>query len=178
MKRILPTVSQPGFFNLTAHFRSDSDFPFKYFHSEIRDSTCDHCLPNSTLLNGKTKFMVWMVSHCKTQSKREDYMAELSKYIKVDVFGKCGNYTSECLNKDLPCTKEIIEGYKFYFAAENSICKEYFTGKHPYYVEDKFFLKFHHLWILNESIFNSLLNEFAVYTMISVIQIFLLFDFT
>ena len=135
MKRILPTVSQPGFFNLTAHFRSDSDFPFKYFHSEIRDSPCDHCLPSSTL--DKTKLMVWMVSHCKTQSKREDYIAELSKYINVDVFGKCGNYTSECLSKDLPCTKEIIEGYKFYFAAENSICKEYFTGKHSYYVEKK-----------------------------------------
>ena len=93
MNRILPTVSQPGFFNLTAHFRSDSDFPFQYFHTQVRDSPCDHCLPNSSLLNGKTKLMVWMVSHCKTQSKREDYIAELSKYIKVDVFGKCGNYT-------------------------------------------------------------------------------------
>ena len=62
-------------------------------------------------------------------------MAELSKYIKVDVFGKCGNLNPECLNSDFPCTKEIVEGYKFYFAAENSICKDYFTGKHTKYLE-------------------------------------------
>ena len=128
---MVPTISQPEFFNLTSTFRSDSDFPVPYFQTQVRDSPCHHCLPNSTVLNGKTKLMVWMVSHCKTQSKRENYMAELSKYIKVDVFGKCGNFTPKCqrhLHLD-SCTNSMIEGYKFYFAAENSICKDYFTGK-------------------------------------------------
>ena len=127
------TVSQPGFFNLTSHFRSDSDFPVPYFSTKIRDKPCDDCLPNSTLLNGKTKLMVWIVSHCKTQSKREDYMAELSQYMKVDVFGKCGNFTPECTRRYLSCTNSTMEGYKFYFAAENSICKEYFSGKELIY---------------------------------------------
>ena len=127
---ILPTVSQPGFFNLTSTFRSDSDFPVPYFHTQLRDSPCDNCLPNSTLLLNKTKLMVWIVSNCKTQSKREDYMAELSKYIKVDVFGKCGNFTPECDSLwQSSCTNSMMDGYKFYFAAENSICKDYFTGK-------------------------------------------------
>ena len=79
--------------------------------------------------------MLWIVSHCKTQSKREDYMAELSKYIKVDVFGKCGNFIPKCgSHKDYSCTNSMMEGYKFYFAAENSICKEYFTGNNVYNV--------------------------------------------
>ena len=129
MRRLLPTFSQPGFFNLTSHFRSDSDLPFEYFATERRSIPCDHCLPSSSILLNKTKLMVWIVSHCKTQSKREDYMAELSKYIKVDVFGKCGNFTPKCgSHKDYSCTNSMMAGYKFYFAAENSICKEYFTG--------------------------------------------------
>ena len=74
--------------------------------------------------------MVWIVSNCKTQSKREEYMAELSKYIKVDVFGKCGNFTPECDSLwHSSCTNNMMQDYKFYFAAENSICKDYFTGK-------------------------------------------------
>ena len=56
-------------------------------------------------------------------------MAELSKYIKVDVFGKCGNFTPQCYTWQGSCTKDLMEGYKFYFCAENSICKEYFTGE-------------------------------------------------
>ena len=108
---MLPTFSQPGFFNLTSTFRSDSDLPSQYFSTERRS-------------------MPWIVSHCKTQSKRENYMAELSKYIKVDVFGKCGNFIPKCdSHKDYSCTNSMMEGYKFYFAAENSFCKEYFTGK-------------------------------------------------
>ena len=128
MRGMLPTISQPGFFNLTSTFRSDSDFPVPYFHTEMRESPCDNCLPDSTLLN-KIKLMAWIVSHCKTQSKREEYMAELSKYINVDVFGKCGNPTPECPKTQRNCTKRLIESYKFYFAVENSICKDYFTGE-------------------------------------------------
>ena len=75
-------MSQPGFFNLTSSFRRDSDLPNPHFYTERRVSPCDLCVPNTTLLLNKTKLITWIVSHCKTQSKREDYMAELSKYIK------------------------------------------------------------------------------------------------
>ena len=133
MRRMLPTVSKPGFFNLTSTFRSDSDFPVPYFHTQSRKRPCGHCLPNSNLILNKTKLMVWIASNCKTQSKREEYIAELSKYIKVDVFGKCGFFTHKCQSYLVDsCTNSMMEGYKFYFAAENSICKEYFTGNdHP-----------------------------------------------
>ena len=126
-KTILPTVSQPGFFNLTSTFRSDSDFPIPYFYTERRNSPCDKCPPNSSLLATKNKFMIWIVSHCYTQSKREYYMKELAKYIPVDIFGKCGNRT-KCDSWRKDCTRDMMKDYKFYFAAENAICKEYFTG--------------------------------------------------
>ena len=53
--------------------------------------------------------------------------------LRVDVFGKCGNFTPKCgSHKDYSCTNSMMKGYKFYFVAENSICKEYFTGNNTY----------------------------------------------
>ncbi len=34
--------------------------------------------------------VAWVVSHCPTHSRREDYVQELKQHIQVDVFGKCG----------------------------------------------------------------------------------------
>ena len=36
----------------------------------------------------KTKLVALVSSHCKTVSKREDYVSELQKHLPVDVFGK------------------------------------------------------------------------------------------
>ena len=74
--------------------------------------------------------MFWFVSHCMTLSKREVYMAELQKYIPVDVFGGCTK--RRCCQGNTTCMKTLIKRYKFYFAAENSLCKDYFTGKSLY----------------------------------------------
>ena len=32
----------------------------------------------------------WIVSHCGTQGRREDYVDEIKKYIYVDSYGSCG----------------------------------------------------------------------------------------
>ena len=40
--------------------------------------------------------IVWPVSHCKTEGKRENYVAELKKFITVDIYGKCGD--NACAN--------------------------------------------------------------------------------
>ena len=83
-------IIQSGLFNLTATFRTDSDFPIPYMQTKRRHSPCDACLPTSTILKQKTKFLGWIVSHCSTPSKRERYFAELSKYVPSDKFGQCG----------------------------------------------------------------------------------------
>ena len=127
-------ISRPGFFNLTATFRNDSDFPIPYFHTYRRNTTCNNCLPDSTLLNKKTKHIIWFVSHCQTLSKRERYVRKLSKHISIDIYGACGKKTSCGRDKRHDkCAQNMTAQYKFYFAAENVICKDYFTGKFKKY---------------------------------------------
>ena len=115
---------------MTFTYRSDSDLHVPYFRTKKRDTPCEECVQRKDILSRKSKLMSWIVSHCYTSSKREKYMAELRKYIPVDVFGNCGNQIN-CTRKMWAnsCTKDMILNYKFYFAAENTVSKEYFTGE-------------------------------------------------
>ena len=46
----------------------------------------------------RRKKIAWLVSHCETNSEREKYAKELSRYIPVDVYGKCGkDCPGDCL---------------------------------------------------------------------------------
>lgn len=56
------------------------------------------------LVRRKKKSVAWFVSNCFTSSERERYVAELKKYIEVDIFGTCG--TLECVNR-LECCKSL-----------------------------------------------------------------------
>ena len=83
------------------------------------------------LVKKKNKLVFWLVSHCETDNKREEYAKTLNKYIPVDIFGGC-NWT-ETLNRDtpefrIPFTK-LYKPYKFYLAFENSNCYEYVSEK-------------------------------------------------
>ena len=64
-------------------------------------------------------------------SKRETYVKELQKYIRVDIYGKCGNL-SICPHEQGilgPCVFNVAKKYKFYLAFENAYCQEYVTEK-------------------------------------------------
>ena len=82
-------------------------------------------LKRSTTVNyarGKTGLVFWAVGHCKTESLREKYVAELKRYIHVDIYGTCtGNYIKH--------KKDGFRSHKFYLAFENSICPDYITEK-------------------------------------------------
>ena len=68
------------------------------------------------------------MSHCNADSRRDEYVAELSKYIDVDTYGKCG--TLECpQNLQDECVDMWEQNYKFYLAFENAVCKDYVTEK-------------------------------------------------
>ena len=74
----------------------------------------------------KSKLVFWVVSHCETANRREDYVKNLQNFVTVDVFGKCGPL--DC--KDgMDCFIELAKNYKFYLAFENSLCSEYVTEK-------------------------------------------------
>ena len=81
--------------------------------------------------------VAWIVSNCHTSSKREDFVAELSKYIPVKVFGRCSNETIIETSKskqqrrpcDNSCYADIRDSYKFILGLENAHCADYVTEK-------------------------------------------------
>jgi hypothetical protein len=77
----------------------------------------------SDIFRKKRKFAAWVVSNCKTQSRREDYVKILQQYVDVDIFGRCGQNIPPDLKNYLNTN------YKFYLGFENSLCKDYVTEK-------------------------------------------------
>ena len=109
--------SHPTFanlFNVTYNFASDATVYFPY--GRVIDRQIPHLkdvkdnrkegrasswlsppaeLPQNILdldFGHKTKDILWMVSHCDTDSKREVYVEQLKKLtnLTIDVLGKCG----------------------------------------------------------------------------------------
>ncbi|KAK4878323.1 hypothetical protein RN001_010829 [Aquatica leii] len=118
------------FYNWTMTYRSDSEIQFPY-EAVVKKDT-DYVLPSKDFVQNKTKFMAWFVSRCEAWSRREVLINNLKQYIPIDVYGKCG--TLQCpqkpnLSPEEKCLDILENQYKFYFAAENSNCKEYITEK-------------------------------------------------
>ena len=87
-----------GFFNWTMTYRRDSDVfaPSGRFLRQPEPQSVESILRRVRGLP-KKKLVAWVVSNCKTSSKREDYVSELQKLIPVDIFGRCG--TKSCPGK-------------------------------------------------------------------------------
>ena len=75
----------------------------------------------------RKKLVAWVVRHCVTDGKRENYFKELRKHVQADKYSKCRGGNKKCPLEN--CLEIIASEYKFYFAAENSICKGYITEK-------------------------------------------------
>ena len=97
----------------------------------------------AVLVNKTGSPIAWMVSHCNTSSHRDEYVAELRKYIQLDVYGKC-KATKSCPRNNLSwisepeCYEMIGRKYKFYLSFENSFCQDY--GKVYYLIFIDIFL--------------------------------------
>ncbi len=137
----------PHYFNWTMTHRRDSDIyvaePYgaiapknRMLPIQLPDDLSPDTLPTdpAVLLNKKfpnlanrTKMVAWFNSNCLTHSQREDYVKELAKFVQVDIYGKCG--TMECLPRNDPRCEVLLVNYKFYLAAENSLCPDYVTEK-------------------------------------------------
>lgn len=70
----------------------------------------------------------WFVSNCDSASKRELYVAQLKKYVDVDVYGRCGDRTCWAGDQEA-CYAHLERHYKFYLSFENSLCRDYVTEK-------------------------------------------------
>jgi glycoprotein 3-alpha-L-fucosyltransferase/alpha-1,3-fucosyltransferase len=126
------------FFNLTSTFAFDSDIPYPLYRKFVSDPGKFSRHQNTAIAAAKRRDIpvAWFVSVYPTQSRRENYVQELQKYIGVDVYGKCGNLSCDrqpgtAFSND-DCSKRLLNGagsYKFYLAFENSLCDDYVTEK-------------------------------------------------
>ncbi|CAL4065750.1 unnamed protein product, partial [Meganyctiphanes norvegica] len=75
--------------------------------------------------------VAWMSGHCRTHSRREEYIRELQKYIELDIFGTCGKKMCARKGSHLSswCWENILRpNYLFYMAMENSLCQDYLNN--------------------------------------------------
>ena len=108
--------------NWSMNYRIDSDIPFPY--GVLKPRTIPRTRNYTAIFQRKTKSAAWIVSHCRTESKRETFVAEMRKNgLDIDIYGACGKRLTEdpeqLINRD----------YKFYLGFENSLCKDYVTEK-------------------------------------------------
>lgn len=126
----VPEFKSPGWrgvFNWTMTYRLDSDIFWPYSKLVLNPVTSEKNYTNIAL--AKSKSVVWFVSNCKTQSKREQYVTSLQREnISVDIYGKCGSY--QCpQNGRINCETYLNTTYRFYLSFENSFCRDYVTEK-------------------------------------------------
>jgi glycoprotein 3-alpha-L-fucosyltransferase/alpha-1,3-fucosyltransferase len=115
-------------FSWTLTYRQDSDF--RYIYGEVYKRGIPKTRDYSEIFQKKTKNVAWAVSNCHTPSKREIYVRKLQQYIDVDIYGKCGKLNCGKRSAGITeCHKKFAEEYKFYLAAENSLCKDFTTEK-------------------------------------------------
>ena len=124
----LPTFRRDqwkGMFNWTMDYRTEADIRSPY---GILKRRSEPRIRNYTDVVRKKKGLVsWMVSHCKTEGKRELYVKKMKTYLPVGMLGGCGG--KQCgRTRDDECLTEINK-YKFYLSFENAFCPDYITEK-------------------------------------------------
>jgi hypothetical protein len=122
----LKTLGYDAAINLTMNYRRDSDLYHFGYGLQRRSEIISGEYVSKWPVHSKTKDVFWMASNCQTSSHREDYANELGKYIGVDVYGQCGNYTCP-MNETEQCFEHLQQQYKYYLAFENSMCDGYIT---------------------------------------------------
>ena len=118
-------------FNISMSFSPYSDIYMPYAkigRKSIKSTGVEDDAMLSDILSVKSKSVLWTVSHCKTQSRRETYADQLGKHIDIDVFGNCGTPVP-CLRTDRRCENRFVTDYYFYLSFENSLCEHYITEK-------------------------------------------------
>lgn len=142
-----------NFFNWTMTYRRDSDIFLRDYYGSIVNKATIHdinhaerynmklynyssSVDNTTdwtteldsttvaIIKGKTKIATWVVSHCSTPVRRDEYVRQLQQFMPVDVYGKCSKIP--CPGS---CDEMVRSDYKFYLSFENSWCPDYHTEK-------------------------------------------------
>ena len=93
----------------------------------------NHYKTKLSMTNGSEANALWSVSNCRlsVQSQRNEHALSLSRYVNVQVYtraGRCKTQLKPILGSN-GGTKASYNGYWFYLAFENSLCRDYITEK-------------------------------------------------
>ncbi|XP_050398298.1 alpha-(1,3)-fucosyltransferase 7 [Patella vulgata] len=115
-----------GLFNWTSFYRLDSDVPV-FYGGYVRHNR----VPYATNVSGKNfaarnyQLAAWMSSNCYDFGRRRLFINDMKQRLpEFDLYGKCGG--TRC--PETIC-REVLSRYKFFFAIENSLCRDYVTEK-------------------------------------------------
>ena len=133
--------------NVLRQYKRNSDILNTFPHGAVRliETSVDHFplklptdvhLPNPRdfmglarkkppILMKKAKMVMWFNSQCQTNSLREKFIDELSRYAPVKIYSNCENQT--CLPWNSIECFDMLDNYKFYLSAENFFCPDYLT---------------------------------------------------
>ena len=121
-------------FSSTYHLDSDVRAPYRYhFLKEVnkkRGNYKQSLKSTKNYFKSKTRSVAWIVSNCQPYERNLLAESLLHNGVKLEVSGRCSqiyNHTFTCEKKS--CEVELAE-FKFYFAAENSLCTDYITEKY------------------------------------------------
>ncbi|OQV18792.1 putative Alpha-(1,3)-fucosyltransferase C [Hypsibius exemplaris] len=133
-----------GFFDWTMTYKLDSDIPWPYggfvkrpkarkvpdYFSEKNGEVDSQLVKDrtGTLSGSVNQSISWIVSRCKSDTKREDFVADLQRHIDVAIYGRCGPLRCSRGNASDAC-QHVPKHYHFYLAFENSFCPDYCTEK-------------------------------------------------
>ena len=119
-------------FNWTMTYnKNNTDIHLPYGEIHVREPVKGEKIDYEAIAREKTNMSLIITSHCDTFSKRLEFVKELSKYIDVNILGKCSGKKWDCgVSHDHNETCfEIVKSYKFFLAFENAFCNQYFTEK-------------------------------------------------
>ncbi|XP_018565856.1 glycoprotein 3-alpha-L-fucosyltransferase A [Anoplophora glabripennis] len=125
LKRKVKMNEFDGVFNWSMTYRMDSDIPVPYGRTVLKKQSEQKIM--LTLNKRKDVLITILGSNCGGTNHRWDYVKELQKYIKIDIYGGCGPLKT-CpghFRTDCPA----VDKYLFYLSFENSNCDEYITEK-------------------------------------------------
>ncbi|XP_021191579.3 4-galactosyl-N-acetylglucosaminide 3-alpha-L-fucosyltransferase 9 [Helicoverpa armigera] len=133
-------------FNWSMTYRSDADVPVPYGRtvalerpvlSEFVMTELAAMVPNWNRKR-RDRPVALLMSNCGVQA-RNDFVAELKKYIHVDVYGKCSDnqgYRMSCPGH-FKADCDPVAKYLFYLVLENTSCFQYLTEKGFYHAYEK-----------------------------------------
>ncbi|GMS86065.1 hypothetical protein PENTCL1PPCAC_8240, partial [Pristionchus entomophagus] len=127
------------YFNWTMTPLFSSDVIFKYGgfwlsakEAELKGFKIDSHAIDASFITDKIPSVFALISNCATPSKREEALKALNRHFNVTVAGACAT-TPEmktlCPKYPASCDEEISK-YAFFFAGENTACRDYVSEKY------------------------------------------------